>query len=310
MTRIHAGWYLLTLLDELVDELTPVQVGGRRLMVVRSERSVRVVDATCPHRGANLGVGGRLVEDHVVCPFHGRRIGLGSGRPPWVVAEHPVLVVCGLVFVRLSDRTDTDCGMAAGLPSLLAGREVRVALRRELAVPVEFVVENAFDVEHFAPVHNVPDVQGMTAARHEDGYLTIGGDFLTLNDPFVDLRLLAHLQQMGPSARAAVRMRWGFRARAYSPTVVATSFGSTGADPLILTAAVPTQTGALVTVCVATLPGQPGAQIAQASQLAITQDARIWEHLDASATWHLDDLDGAVIAFRTFVAQFPEATRV
>ncbi|XP_078589339.1 cholesterol 7-desaturase nvd-like [Branchiostoma floridae x Branchiostoma japonicum] len=47
---------------------------GEHLAVFRQENgTVSVVDAYCPHLGANLGVGGRVVGNCIECPFHGWR---------------------------------------------------------------------------------------------------------------------------------------------------------------------------------------------------------------------------------------------
>jgi nitrite reductase/ring-hydroxylating ferredoxin subunit len=36
-----------------------------------SQNSIHVFDAYCPHLGAHLGVGGKIVNDLLICPFHG-----------------------------------------------------------------------------------------------------------------------------------------------------------------------------------------------------------------------------------------------
>jgi cholesterol 7-dehydrogenase len=47
-------------------------VSGEQLVVFRDEKGeAHILDAYCPHMGANLGVGGRVVGDCIECPFHG-----------------------------------------------------------------------------------------------------------------------------------------------------------------------------------------------------------------------------------------------
>ena len=47
-------------------------LAGMNLALFRSEKGVAyVTDAYCPHLGANLGVGGRVVGECIECPFHG-----------------------------------------------------------------------------------------------------------------------------------------------------------------------------------------------------------------------------------------------
>jgi 3-ketosteroid 9alpha-monooxygenase subunit A len=36
-----------------------------------SNNKVNIFDAYCPHLGAHLGVGGKILNDHLICPFHG-----------------------------------------------------------------------------------------------------------------------------------------------------------------------------------------------------------------------------------------------
>lgn len=38
---------------------------------VQEDGKVRILDAYCPHMGANLGVTGQVVGNDIVCPFHG-----------------------------------------------------------------------------------------------------------------------------------------------------------------------------------------------------------------------------------------------
>ncbi len=55
-------------------ELRAVRYFGRELVLFRSgDGTVRAFDAFCPHLGAHLGHGGRVVGDTLRCPFHGWR---------------------------------------------------------------------------------------------------------------------------------------------------------------------------------------------------------------------------------------------
>jgi phenylpropionate dioxygenase-like ring-hydroxylating dioxygenase large terminal subunit len=74
------GWFAIAYGDEVaVGSVSPVEYFGRELVVFRGEDGgVRVLDAHCPHLGAHLGYGGRVVEDSVRCPFHAWRFGDGG----------------------------------------------------------------------------------------------------------------------------------------------------------------------------------------------------------------------------------------
>lgn len=69
------GWFSVGRLDELPDEpVTSVRYQDTDLVVWRDdaggEPAYRVFDAYCPHLGAHLGVGGRVDDGCLVCPFH------------------------------------------------------------------------------------------------------------------------------------------------------------------------------------------------------------------------------------------------
>ena len=54
---------------------------GLNLAVFRDENGeAHVLDAYCPHLGANIGIGGRVIGDCLQCPFHGWRFRGPDGR--------------------------------------------------------------------------------------------------------------------------------------------------------------------------------------------------------------------------------------
>ncbi|CAG2165831.1 unnamed protein product [Oppiella nova] len=67
------GWFsVLESRDLRVNQIKPISAFGVDLVVYRElTGKVHVLDAYCPHLGANLGIGGRVVGDSVRCPFHG-----------------------------------------------------------------------------------------------------------------------------------------------------------------------------------------------------------------------------------------------
>lgn len=311
MTDLHAGWYLLAFTSTLTEELTPVTVGERRLMVVRSDGdegpSFQVADSTCPHRGANLAIGGSVRGSCVVCPFHGRLIRVGTHPTRPSVRAYETVHIGELLFVRFGLDPLGDNGFPASIRRLSEGKEIRAAVDRAVRVPVDFVVENAFDIEHFPTVHGVPSLQGMVTERRADGTLSIGGDFLTVADPWYDLRYRkAVADYLGGQGQAATH-RSAFRAVAFSPTIVATSFGTGVDDPVILTGALPTPEGTQVRVAVIGDAHQPLDYIVDGSRLAISQDSVVWANLDPAAPWDLGPEDVNVMAFRDYVADFPLA---
>lgn len=54
---------------------------GEQVAVFRGHTGeAHVVDAYCPHLGANLAVGGRVLGDCIECPFHGWQFQGNDGK--------------------------------------------------------------------------------------------------------------------------------------------------------------------------------------------------------------------------------------
>ena len=67
------GWFAVAWSKELGEgDVKPVQYFGEELVLFRTRTGqARVVDAFCPHLGAHLGHGGRVMGETIRCPFHG-----------------------------------------------------------------------------------------------------------------------------------------------------------------------------------------------------------------------------------------------
>ncbi|MFS1298396.1 Rieske 2Fe-2S domain-containing protein [Streptosporangium longisporum] len=295
-TAPHSGWHLPVFTSELTGEVTPLELGTRRLVAVRDETGVRVFDADCPHRGAHLGYGGRLADGCLVCPFHGRRIGLGDTSRRLSVTEHHVLVSGEAVFVRLSDGPDDDRGFTRAIKELADSHPLTAAVSRSMNADPLLVVENAFDIDHFTEVHKVPRVRAMAHRHGDEGELVMEGEFV-----------MASMPMPGGGAPRIVGSR--FLARAYSPGVVVTLFGPPGREQVIVTAAVPREKGGCaVRVAIGVRDEQQGELplLVQGSERALDEDAVIWERLNPRVVPRLDVRDAAVVAYREFCATFPE----
>lgn len=76
---VEKTWYSAGWSHELSAKPLQRKILGRELVLFRDSAGKAVaLDATCPHRGANLAMG-RIVDGEVECPFHGWRFG-GDGR--------------------------------------------------------------------------------------------------------------------------------------------------------------------------------------------------------------------------------------
>ncbi len=74
---------------------------GRALIAFRgTDGQATVRDAHCPHYGAHLGAGGKVVDGTVVCPFHGWRFGTDGRCVEAPFATHTPKVSLGGFPVR------------------------------------------------------------------------------------------------------------------------------------------------------------------------------------------------------------------
>jgi 3-ketosteroid 9alpha-monooxygenase subunit A len=300
------GWYLAAFLADLADEITPLTIGAHRLVAVRDGDDVRVFDGTCPHRGAHLGYGGVRDGACIVCPFHGKHIRLG-GSTRLSVREHRVLQAGAAIFVRLSDDPAGDRGFEQTIKEIAATRQVVAAVREEVTAPAAYIVENAFDVDHFAAVHHVPRVEPVGVHLDDGGALVIEAEFRTLLSPWVspEQRDAARDEAVG---RGRVEMNFAsqFHARAFSPAVVVTEFGPPGAAHYVITGAVPVPGGCVARVAVAARP-EHAAQLphlVRGAEKALAEDLVVWNHLDVDAPQRFDARDAPVLAYRDFCASF------
>ncbi len=293
LPALHQGWYLLGVASEFGRGITSVQLGERPLIALRDRNQIRVFDATCPHRGAHLGYGGRLADGAMICPFHGKRIALG-GPGQLSVAEHRALRAGDAVFVRLSAEPEHDRGFSQFISDLVQERCLIGVLCEHVPVAPEMIVENAFDAEHFSSVHYVPRVTGMEIKPGETGELVIEGQFATAPTPWEK------------SQEAVIHSR--FLARAYSPGLVVTELGPPDRAHVVITAASPAPGGGCTArIVLAIRPGQLDefSDLAAGARHAFQQDLRVWSHLSTSITPRLDARDVPVVAFRRFCAEFP-----
>lgn len=162
------GWFVVALAEELpAGKVLSLRYFGRKLVAFRGDGGeARVLDAYCPHLGADLGVGGKVVGDTIQCPFHAWRFGgdgacvespyARSGKIPpracikaWTVAERN-----GLIFVwhdRLERSPSYQIPAIAeyGAPDWTGWSTSRVTIKTQ---PRE-IVENVADRGHFPAVH-------------------------------------------------------------------------------------------------------------------------------------------------------------
>lgn len=304
----YGGWYQIAFERDMQSDLATVRIGRLKLLCVRVARGIEVYDAVCPHRGADLGVGGKLINARfVIGPYHSHRIALGCGGDgTYRVRQYHSLTVGGLVFALIGD---FDAGR---LPEMLdylnRTHKIFPGFEKRIKVAPEMVIENAFDWAHFKPVHDVLEAQyGQPTV--EDGVFTAttrlrvgpsmwqGAEDGTHHDDgntWVDVPLLA---------------------RAYSPGLTITQVAVGGGDHphFVIASAVPQADGPSVVRLSIAIPRNPDDSeppqeladvILQYESMGLEQDRPVWENLATLATPLYSAEDANVLAFRRFCERF------
>jgi 3-ketosteroid 9alpha-monooxygenase subunit A len=299
---MYGGWSQVAFSAEVGDVLLPVQIARRALFLVRRDGEVCAYAATCPHRGAHLGYGGRLDGDAVVCPFHGHRIRLGCAPgQPLCVSGYRTLDVGGGIYVLPDDRHEN--GFGAFMERLADTHWLIPGFRLEAAIAPEYVIENVFDADHFVTVHDVNQRPQLRWQESEHGELTVEGILWTDSG----------VEWQGPPQDGASDVQLRFFAHVFSPTLVATELGPPDLPNVVITSATPTASGECTIRVVIAMPrGDPkgpptvdaiGSLLA-GSRTAFEQDMAIWEHLDPAAPSHFTRGDALVLVYRDFCARF------
>ena len=157
----------------------PVRSFGQDLVVFRGEDGIaHVLDAMCPHLGANLGVGGKVVGNEIECPFHAWRFG-GDGVCTHIpysqnipgkarVACWPVQEVNGHILTYFH-RDKHEPTFEVPLVPGFGGAKWHAPTFHSVNVKthVQEMNENLFDVAHFVKVHHYREMP--TATEHIDG---------------------------------------------------------------------------------------------------------------------------------------------
>jgi len=303
----YGGWYQIAYENELQSDVSSVPVGDRRLLIVRRDGKINVYDAICPHRGADLGFGGKLVDGAIACPYHGHRVALGGERKGlYCVREYPSLVRSGLVFALIGD---FEMGK---LPEMLDYLErthkIFPGFTKTIKVPPEMVIENAFDWAHFIPVHDVLKVD-FGEPTIEDGVFTAT----------TTLRVGPSMWQ-GTSDGShhddgSTWVEVPLLARAYSPNLTITQVAVGGGDHphFVIASAVPMLDGTSTIRLSVAMPRlaegiEPPDELAQVilqfESMGLEQDRPVWENLALDVTPQYTSDDENVLKYRKFCERF------
>lgn len=170
------GWFAVAWCRDLHEgDVKPIEYFGEELVLFRTRSGqARVLDPFCPHLGAHLGHGGRVMGETIRCPFHGWQYDGASGScthipyceriPPQArLRSWPVQEKNGMVFVWYHSEGkppewDFPAMQEIGHPDWSEPRTFEL----ELDAHVQETHENNNDPVHFQFVHK------MVAEQHNE----------------------------------------------------------------------------------------------------------------------------------------------
>jgi len=302
------GWFAVAFSKDLEEgEVKPIHYFGEDLVLFRG-RSGRpyVLDAYCPHLGAHLGHGGRVLSESVRCPFHGWQFEGASGTcneipyckriPPnarvrrWEVVERNYMI---FVWHHLEGKPAS--WQVPEVPEL--GHAEWTAPRHfEIEVPVhqQDMHENNLDPVHFRFVHGMQDYP-------QDSEITYGEDGRYMR--------VQHTSQQetpyGTFDLTLVRDSYGM-----GLTTVRT-IGVPGAGLLMFSSTSPIDTentiSRWVLATTRNMADVAGEEWMQSITTGVLDDMEIWTHKVHRATPVLCEADTYLAEFRKWAKQFYSA---
>ncbi len=169
---IPFGWYQLGWPDDVaVGEVKPTYAFGRHLVLWRDEEgAAHLNDAFCPHLGAHIGHGGKVVGCELACPFHGWRFDADGHNTliPYstrtnakgTIGSYPVIERNGLLMAWYHPFGSDPMWEIPVIPEFNDAENFTEVVRRTYSVeaPWQDLAENGVDSAHFRYVHNTEEV--------------------------------------------------------------------------------------------------------------------------------------------------------
>ncbi|MTD14043.1 Rieske 2Fe-2S domain-containing protein [Nakamurella sp. YIM 132087] len=189
------GWYVVAHSAEIpVGQVVPLRRFGQELVAYRGESGeVRVMDAHCPHLGANIGYGGMVRGDDIVCPFHhwrfdrdGRNVDIpyrDTFNRRAQLRAWPVDESNGTVMVWLGHEDEQPTWQVPRLKELddeaylppIPGQSYTIRTH------VQEIIENVVDMAHFRYIHGVKGFGALEVV--EDGPMLRATAAITFGTP-------------------------------------------------------------------------------------------------------------------------------
>jgi 3-ketosteroid 9alpha-monooxygenase subunit A len=185
------GWFQVEWsVDLKPGEVRPMQIFGQEVVLYRTESGTAcIASARCPHLGAHMGHGGKVLGEVISCPFHGWEYGVDGKncRIPWVDRAHPTAAltmwhvheVSGFILVWYDSRGREPFWRWEGAPEFLNTEDYytpdrhRGGIRKVLP---HQPLENGPDMLHFPYVHGAGEPAEIVSWEEDTHRLKISYD--------------------------------------------------------------------------------------------------------------------------------------
>ncbi len=295
------GWYSIERARNLgKGEVKPVYAFDRELVLFRTREGKAVVlDAFCPHLGAHLGHGGRVIGENLRCPFHGWKFGSDGHctEIPYCddipsraqLRSWPVSETNGDIMVWFHPEGAAPAWQVPEVPEL-SDDNWSEAQYWEFTIPnhVQNIAENVCDPEHFQYVHGQQNTPPNDITIADDGrVLTLVAEAeATDRSPANTLTAIVHNPGL-----AIVRTHYG-----------------PGAEMLVYSTAQPTRPNETHMRWTLTVRKEivdlAGDDVMEGIKSGIMDDYPIWEHKIYREKPVFCQGDKTLVMFRKWVRQF------
>ena len=158
------GWYVLAESRDLAPNTHMARVWmGKEIIIWRArDGALLVADAFCPHLGAHLGpeAGGRLMDNRLVCPFHGfeyehsgkcGKVTQGAAPSAIRLTTYPAEEVNGLICAYYDSSGEAP---QWSIPDLAQSHlSHRAMVKRRIRAHPQITTENSVDWAHLTYLH-------------------------------------------------------------------------------------------------------------------------------------------------------------
>lgn len=320
------AWYKIADAWELAPgQLKKVTLCGQEMVVFRcagdetgkDRGKVAVLDAYCPHLGANLAVGGKVVGNCIQCPFHGWEFGKDGTcehipynpadcKPPSNarVKPWPVMERNGMIWVWYDIEGKPPAWEIPAIPAI-ENRRARWHGRtsNQVMCHVSEIPENGPDTAHLAFLHSDFIIPGLTFFSH-----TWNADWVPLKEPNHHLAVMNLQQQIAFLGKGIPGTKVQVNIMQCGPTCVQLNFLTPMGTIYVIETLAPISPFLVQAYnCVwadACVPRFMAKAVLKSLTIQFERDIPIWNHKNAVRAPLAVKGDGPLLLFRRWYKQF------